>query len=225
MTLYYRHIADPDRSPVTELFARPTPIAYWTTRYKLFKKAFDLGLSVAALPLIGGAVAILFVINPFFNRGPLFYRQQRMGLGGKKILLWKFRTMIPSETGVRAADAPLETDRITPLGRFLRRTRLDELPNFFNVLRGEMSVVGPRPDAWDHARVHIDEVRYYCERFRVLPGITGLAQVRGGYADDRRATERKARLDLFYVRKSRIKLDLWIIRETVRVMITGFGAR
>ena len=168
---------------------------------------------------------VLFVINPICNRGPVFFRQERMGLGGKKIMLWKFRTMAVSDEELRDVDAPLEAERITPLGRLMRRTRIDELPNCLNVLRGEMSVVGPRPDAWEHARHHIDVVQYYCERFRVLPGITGLAQVRGGYADSRRATERKARLDLFYVRRSRIKLDLLIIRETVAVMVTGFGAK
>ena len=225
MTHYYRHIEDLEHSRVSDFFSKPTPIAFWTTRYRVFKKTFDLSLSLVALPLIGGIAIVLFIINPLYNRGPVFFRQQRMGLGGKKIMLWKFRTMTGSDTGLRDADAPLETERVTPLGRIMRRTRIDELPNFINVLRGEMSVVGPRPDAWDHARLHIDEVQYYCERFRVLPGITGLAQVRGGYADNRRATERKARLDLFYVRRSRIKLDLLIIRETILVMCTGFGAK
>jgi lipopolysaccharide/colanic/teichoic acid biosynthesis glycosyltransferase len=225
LTHYTQHIEHLDHSPATEFFSRPAPIAFWTTRFKFFKKICDISFGLAALPIMGGIAIVLFVVNPLVNRGPVFFRQERMGLGGKKIMLWKFRTMTVSATKVRAADAPLETERVTPLGKFLRQTRIDELPNFINVLRGDMSVVGPRPDAWDHARLHIDEVQYYSDRFRVLPGITGLAQVRGGYADCRRATERKARLDLFYVRRSRIKLDLLIIRETIVVMCTGFGAK
>lgn len=225
MTYYSAPAPESELSDFPEFFSKPTPLTFWTTRFIVFKKLCDVGFSLLALPMIFIAALVLLVINPFFNRGPLFFRQERMGLGGRKIMLWKFRTMTGPTSTLRHVDAPLEHERITRLGRILRRTRIDELPNFINVLSGEMSLVGPRPDAWDHAVAHIDDTRYYCDRFRVLPGITGLAQVRGGYADDRRATERKARLDRFYVRRSRIKLDLLIIFQTVRVLVTGFGAK
>ncbi|TCP39272.1 sugar transferase [Rhodovulum marinum] len=204
---------------------RPAPIARWSPRYRVFKFAFDKGMSIAAMPIILGVAVVLLLLNPFLNPGPLFFRQERMGLGGQKFLMWKFRTMLPSNTVVRHHNEPLEEDRITPLGRFLRKTRLDELPNFFNVLRGEMSVIGPRPDAWSHARSYVGTVPHYQLRFRVRPGITGLAQIHAGYADCDHAIRRKARFDRLYVSRSRIKMELHIIWHTVRVMLTGWGAK
>lgn len=201
------------------------PRLRWTRRYVLFKRSFDLAAAFAALPFLAFLAAVLLLANPVFNPGPLFFTQERMGKYGRRFRLIKFRTMAPDGHGLRAVDEQLDEDRITPLGRALRRTHLDEVPNFLNVLVGDISVVGPRPDAWDHALVHILEIPGYRERFRVRPGITGLAQVMGGYPDERRAFERKARLDLFYVKHSRIKLDLLIIWRTVVIMLKGHGAR
>ncbi len=101
----------------------------------------------------------------------------------------------------RAHDAPLEVERITVFAGYLRKFRVDELPNFFNVLVGDMSLVGPRPDAWNHSIKYAKDIPYYCNRFRVKPGITGLAQVCGGYADTSLAVKRKARFDHFYVHR------------------------
>lgn len=203
----------------------PVAIARWSPRFRVFKIGVDTLSALLALPLIAGVSVVLLVLNPFFNPGPLFYRQERMGLGGKRFRMWKFRTMVPCDTMVRGAHDPVEDDRITPLGRILRRLRIDELPNFVNVLRGEMSLVGPRPDAWEHASRYIDTVPYYHDRFRVRPGITGLAQIRSGYADNWRAVERKARLDRHYVRRSRGRLELYIILATMTVVLTGAGAK
>jgi lipopolysaccharide/colanic/teichoic acid biosynthesis glycosyltransferase len=212
--------------PIFPEFAlRPVPMTFWTFRYRSFKRIVDIVFVMAVMPFIALLVVALLVVNPLFNPGPVFYRQARMGLGGTPFTMWKFRTMLCSATNVRAHDAPLELDRITPLGRFLRISRIDEFPNIFNILFGDMTLIGPRPDAWEHAIKYIDVIPYYRDRFRVMPGITGLAQVRAGYADSHRAVKRKARFDRFYVRKSRIKLDLLILRDTVRVMLTGFGAR
>ncbi len=202
-----------------------TPEVEWPPRYVIFKTVFDKGSAIIALPVVALIALLLLALNPFFNPGPLFYRQNRMGLGGRRFRMWKFRTMTQGTGEVRDHDAPLEEERITPLGRFLRRCRIDELPNFINVLKGDMSVIGPRPDAWEHAIVHIATIPQYRHRFRVRPGITGLAQIRGGYADSKRAIERKARFDLFYVKNSRTSLDLYVALHTVRVMVTGFGAR
>ena len=125
----------------------------------------------------------------------------------------------------RAHDAPLETHRITPFACYMRKFRIDELPNFLNVLCGTMSVVGPRPDTWNHSVNYKLNIKYYAGRFRVRPGITGLAQVRVGYADSIRAVKRKARLDHLYIEKSSIWLDFHIIRQTFLVITTGFGAK
>lgn len=196
-------------------------------RIERAKRLFDLvaasfGCSVA---LIVGI--LLLLMNPVFNPGPLLFRQERMGRHGRKFTLWKFRTMLPCPEGrsVRPTNAPLEEARITKLGRVLRRCRVDELPNFLNVLRGEMSVIGPRPDAWEHALHYSAAVEAYRHRFEVLPGITGLAQVVGGYADCHDATRRKARFDKFYVEHRSIALEVLIVWRTLRVIVGGFGAR
>ncbi len=204
---------------------RPAPIATWSPKFRVFKPLFDYTFAVLALPFTAVVALALLVLNPSVNPGPVFFRQDRMGLGGQKFRIWKFRTMIPSEDDIRPHDAELEQDRITKLGGFLRKSRIDELPNFFNVLTGDISIVGPRPDAWSHAVEHINVIPRYRERFRVKPGITGLAQVRQGYADTSNATARKARYDLFYVRKSKMKLDLFIIWETFVVLCAGFGVK
>lgn len=189
------------------------------------RRAVDIMIVIVALPSILVIAALLLVLNPFLNPGPLFFRQKRMGKNCRAFMIWKFRTMRPSEVAARHVDAPLERDRVTPLGRLLRRSRLDELPNLFNVLRGDMSIIGPRPDAWDHAVVHIRTIPYYHQRFAVRPGITGLAQVRAGYAEDLPSVCRKARLDAIYVRNRSALMDLRILASTAIVMATGFGGR
>lgn len=168
---------------------------------------------------------ILLIANVFFNPGPLFYRQERMGLAGRKFVMWKFRTMRADGDQKRGHLDALELHRITPLGRYLRRSRLDELPNFINVLSGDMSVVGPRPDIWSHAVAQIEVVPHYRDRFDVRPGITGLAQVRLGYADSEDKVRKKARWDRVYVTRSRLGMEVYVILQTIRVMVTGFGAK
>jgi len=218
---------DPGTWPVFGKASRESlPRLIRSRRYWWIKRTSDIAFSLLALPAIGILAIALLLLNPFFNPGPVFYRQARMGRHGTPFLMWKFRTMIPCSMGlVRAHHEPVEEDRITRLGRFLRKYRLDELPNVFNVLRGEMSVVGPRPDAFEHAVELIDTVPRYRDRFRVLPGITGIAQVRLGYADTTDIVRRKARYDAFYVRKARVQTDLHVLARTVGVMLTGFGAK
>jgi lipopolysaccharide/colanic/teichoic acid biosynthesis glycosyltransferase len=191
------------------------------------KRAFDLFCVAAGLPVMLVLAALLLVLNPVFNPGPLFFFQKRMGYGGQPFVMWKFRTMRPCGRGlaVRGAQEALEEDRITPLGGILRRIRLDEVPNLVNVWKGEMSIIGPRPDAWEHSVHFIASVPRYDQRFRAKPGITGLAQVRGGYADCLRSVGRKARFDHHYVRNARTRLELYILWRTIVVILTGRGAR
>ena len=188
------------------------------------RRIADITLALAALPIVAGVSLIILMLNWRYNPGPLFFSQIRMGAHGSSFRMWKFRTMLEA-SGVRGPDDAVEEDRITRLGRVMRRTRLDELPNFYNVLLGEMSFIGPRPDAWDHAIWHREHVPYYAERFRIAPGITGLAQVRNGYADSVHAVRKKARLDAFYVRHQCLKLDLFIVLSTFRIVFTGEGAK
>ncbi len=196
-----------------------------TAGFRIVKRAFDLVVAIAALPLILLTALVLLVINPVWNAGPLFFAQTRMGRGCRPFRAVKFRTMRPANRIMRGPDDPLEIDRITPLGQFLRRSRIDELPQFFNILAGHMSLIGPRPDYWDHATHYLDSIPAYRQRHIVRPGITGLAQVDGGYAEGVDATVEKTRHDLRYIRASGIAMELYVLWRTIYVVCTGFGAR
>ncbi|WP_417525563.1 sugar transferase [Marinovum sp.] len=193
--------------------------------YFFAKRAVDLIFALAALPTFMVLTVVVFLANLIFNRGPVFFRQVRMGQDGKAFTMWKFRTMTGGGEALRAANAPLDSHRITPLGRLLRRTKLDEVPNILNIITGDMSLVGPRPDAFEHATEYVSRVPGYRRRLTVRPGITGLAQVRGGYADNPRAVRRKARYDGFYIQNSSLLLDLYVIVLTFGVVLSGFGQR
>jgi lipopolysaccharide/colanic/teichoic acid biosynthesis glycosyltransferase len=188
------------------------------------KRVFDIALAVFLLPLFAVLSATLACLNVKWNPGPLFFVQERMGRDCRPFRLIKFRTMRPAGE-VRAHDEPVETDRITPLGYWLRRSRLDELPQVWNVLLGEMSFIGPRPDCWEHARVYLATVPGYRARHAVRPGISGLAQVRMGYAEGAAATVRKSRKDLVYIARASARLELAILLRTLPIMSTGHGAR
>ena len=189
------------------------------------KRSIDLCFAVLALPILIVLSLILLVVNVIWNPGPVFFRQRRMGRDGKAFVMWKFRTMLNDGKSVRAADAPLDEHRITPLGRVLRRSKLDELPNILNILTGDMSLIGPRPDAFEHATEYLFGVAHYRNRFVVRPGITGLAQVRGGYADSKRSVARKVNYDKFYIQNSSFRLELYILAMTFAVVFSGFGQR
>ncbi|MDH3666316.1 MAG: sugar transferase [Paracoccaceae bacterium] len=193
--------------------------------FRVLKRWFDIVITLCALPFVGAIAAILLLLNPLWNPGPLLFLQTRMGRDCKPFRAVKFRTMRPAERIRRGPDDPLEADRITPLGHVLRRSRFDELPQFLNVLAGEMSVIGPRPDFWNHAKHYLRTVPGYRQRHTVRPGITGLAQVDGGYAEGVDATLEKTRLDLRYLRAGSFAMETYILSRTVVVLLTGFGAR
>lgn len=187
------------------------------------KRVLDLVFStIVLLPATLIVAVLLLVTNPFFNPGPLLYVQKRMGRDCRPFRALKFRTMDVRPRGIRGPDDPIEVDRIRPLGNLLRKSRFDELPQIYNVYRGEMSLIGPRPDYFRHARRYIETIPGYRERHNVLPGISGLAQVRFGYAAGHAATRLKTRADLEYIRKGSLKLDLWIFWRT---MVTVFRMR
>jgi lipopolysaccharide/colanic/teichoic acid biosynthesis glycosyltransferase len=194
--------------------------AFWAT-----KRGLDVTVAMLGLPFVAVMGLVLLVLNPFWNRGRLLYRQRRMGRFGREMTVWKFRTMLDEGDGERGPEDPVEAHRITPLGGWLRRTRLDELPQFVNVLVGQMSLIGPRPDTVDHARVYARAVPGYRKRHVVRPGISGYAQVRLGYAEGFELTARKTRLDLLYIRRAGWRFEYRVLRRTFWVMATGFGAR
>ena len=195
------------------------------TAFDALKRTFDLAVALLALPVVLLISAVLLVANPIWNPGPVFFLQKRMGRDCRSFTAIKFRTMRNAERIARGPDDPLEHDRVTQLGRFLRVMRIDELPQFINVLNGDMSVVGPRPDFWDHAIHYLDTIPGYRERHELRPGITGLAQVSSGYAEGVSATIRKTRLDLRYIRARGLRMELYVLWHTLGVLLTGSGAR
>jgi lipopolysaccharide/colanic/teichoic acid biosynthesis glycosyltransferase len=180
-------------------------------------------LLVAALPLLIG----LGLLVRLETRGPALYRQSRVGRRGALFTLLKLRTM---RQDAETASGPVWTDpekdpRVTRLGRLLRKSRLDEVPQLWNVLKGEMSFVGPRPERPHFVQTLRLVIPYYDERHAVRPGITGWAQVKFGYGSTIEDSERKLQFDLYYVKNMSLLLDLAIVLETFKVMLLGRGAR
>jgi len=189
------------------------------------KRLFDVTLSLAALPFLALFAAGVWLINPFLNRGPLFFVQTRMGQHGKPFRIIKFRTMLPALIVSRGPEDPVEVDRITPFGAFLRRTKIDETPQLINVLKGDMSIIGPRPDVFEYAVSYLRSVPLYRRRCAVRPGITGFAQVTSGYAEGSTGTMEKARRDAIYVRRACWRMELRIVMRTLLVIVTGEGSK
>jgi len=188
------------------------------------KRLFDIGTSLLLLLfLIPAAIAIL-ILNPFLNWGKLFFIQQRMGRDCQPFLAIKFRTMTHATQITRTHNDPLEQNRITRLGRFLRKTRIDELPQILNVLKGEMSLIGPRPDYYEHACAFKAAIPGYNERHMIRPGISGLAQVDLGYVEGTDATHKKVAKDLYYIRHAGFRQEFRVFAATVAVVVKMAGA-
>ncbi len=192
--------------------------------FKIAKRLFDIIVSLALLPGLVGAIVVLLVLNPFLNRGTIFFVQERMGRNCKSFKAIKFRSMTATSNITRAANDPLEVERITPLGQFLRKSRLDELPQILNVLLGDMSLIGPRPDYYDHAIEYLNTIPGYRERHIVRPGISGLAQTELGYIEGTDATKRKVKADLYYITHRNFALESWIFWRTLSVVARRAGA-
>jgi len=188
------------------------------------KRAFDIAMSLALLPVLAGLAVLLLCANPVANPGPLLVRQARMGRHCHAFTALKFRTMRPRSGPARGPCDPLEVDRITPLGTVLRRARFDELPQIINVLWGDMSLIGPRPDLFDHATAYLRIVPAYRARHAVRPGISGLAQVTLGYAEGVEATRAKTAADLTYLRQAGLRLEARIFWRTLVTIALRRGA-
>ena len=191
--------------------------------FSVVKRTFDVGMSILLLPLLVGVGVIIWLLNPFLNKGSLLFSQVRMGRGCKAFMAYKFRSMSDAEIITRGAEDPLEIERITRLGFWLRRSRIDELPQLINVLKGDMSLIGPRPDYFHHARKYLKHVPGYRERHAVRPGISGLAQTEVGYVEGAEATAAKVRADIYYINNSSLKLDAWIFWRTVMTVLGHKG--
>ncbi len=192
--------------------------------YRAAKRLVDLVLCMPLVLLLAAVVPMVALANALASPGPLFYTQTRIGSGGRAFRIYKFRSMRPdAESDGRAVWAQGDDPRITPVGRWLRRTRLDELPQCLNLLRGEMSVVGPRPERPEFVDKLSTEIPYYRARHAVRPGLTGWAQVHfryGASVDDSRI---KLEYDLYYVKHCSPLLDAQIMVRTAAIMIQMKG--
>lgn len=209
---------------ISKDFGRPASRTERPSRlFLLVKRTVDLGLAIALLPLVLLIGLGVILLNPFLNPGPLMFNQVRMGRNEKPFLMFKFRTM----TG-RPADVSLGADerhRVTRFGAFMRSKRVDELPQIFNILLGDMSFIGPRPEQIEHYDQILRMIPHYGLRQIVRPGISGLAQVESGYARNAEELRAKLRWDMHYVRNMNPGLDFYIVLRTFKVLVTGFGAR
>lgn len=190
------------------------------------KRGCDVLLSMLILLLISPLMAIIAVGVKLSSPGPVLFRQKRYGLDGKEILVYKFRSMTVMENGDQVTQATRQDPRITRFGAFLRKSSLDELPQFFNVLQGRMSIVGPRPHAVSHNELYRSLIKGYMIRHKVKPGITGWAQVKGYRGETETLDKMQARInhDLDYLRNWSLFLDLIIIFKTIGVVIKDKNA-
>ena len=181
------------------------------------KRIEDLVLCMIILPIIAIPMLVIAIAIKLTSRGPVIFKQQRYGVKGEKIEVWKFRSMTVCENGNQIKQATQNDSRFTPIGAFLRRTSLDELPQFLNVLKGTMSVVGPRPHAIAHNEYYRKQIQGYMLRHKVKPGITGLAQVNGCRGETETLDKMEARIhyDLEYIKQWSLWLDLKIVILTV----------
>jgi len=185
----------------------------------MIKRGSDIVLAsiiqLMLLPVMLGIAIAIKATSP----GPVIFRQRRYGLDGEEIIVYKFRSMTVCEDGARVVQATKDDQRITRIGAFLRKTSLDELPQFFNVLQGRMSIVGPRPHAVAHNELYRKQIKGYMLRHKVRPGITGWAQVNGlrGETDTLDKMEARIAYDLDYLKRWSLALDLWIIVRTFKV--------
>jgi lipopolysaccharide/colanic/teichoic acid biosynthesis glycosyltransferase len=199
-------------------------------RYARLKRLVDLGLGLVGMLPFLLCVPIVFAINLAANRGPLFYTQRRVGRGGETFEILKFRTMRPEGPGDAAAEpgepaqwTQLDDPRVTPFGRLLRRTHLDELPQVLNIVKGELSVVGPRPEQPRYVEELSAKLPFYGMRHLVRPGLTGWAQVKYGYAGDERDALEKLQYEFFYLRHQGLRFDLRVMGRTIRSVVGTEG--
>lgn len=191
-----------------------------------FKRMFDVFFSILGLVLASPILLLAVFLIKLTSRGPVIYKQKRIGRNGDVFEIYKLRTMgVDAEKGTGAIWAKENDPRITPVGRILRKAHIDEVPQFINVLRGEMSIVGPRPERPEMVSDLKKVIRDYEKRLAVKPGITGLAQVWHKYDETIEDVKKKIKYDLMYIRKMCLMVDLRILAQTIIVVLIGKGAR
>jgi lipopolysaccharide/colanic/teichoic acid biosynthesis glycosyltransferase len=221
---------------VIETLARRVPVnmlhGVWafeilngTSIYGIWKRLLDIVAVILLSPFLLLLAGIVALVVYFDTGAPVLFRQKRLGRNGVAFTMVKFRTMTQNSEENGAAFASHGDPRVTKTGQFLRKFRLDEIPQFWNVLKGDMSIIGPRPEQAGFAREFEEDIPLYALRHNVRPGITGWAQVMQGYAATVDETREKLCYDFYYVKHCSLGLDLRIVGLTLHTILTGFGSR
>lgn len=215
----YAQLVNYDNVPVLQITATPEI----SIKIKLLKRCFDISFSLVTMILGFPLFLIIYLITKFSSQGPAFYKQERIGRNEKPFYIYKFRSMYVNAEKHGPQLSKDNDPRITKWGGFLRKTRFDELPQFWNVLKGDMSVVGPRPERQHFIEKIIEKTPSYKKLLKLKPGITSIGQVHYGYAENIDEMCTRVRYDLIYLDKISLKSDLNIILKTVKVVIQGKG--
>lgn len=190
--------------------------------YNVYSRILDIGLSLIGL-IIGIPLVIIFgILIKLEDKGPIIYKQERVGKHGKLFNVYKLRSMRVDAEKYGAQWAQDNDPRILKVGNFIRKTRIDEIPQLFNILKGDMSIIGPRPERPMFTMQFNDDIDGFINRLLVKPGLTGWAQVNGGYE---MTPEEKLKWDIEYIQNRNIFIDIKIILKTITVVLTGSGAR
>jgi exopolysaccharide biosynthesis polyprenyl glycosylphosphotransferase len=210
---------------------RPAQLIFSSTlgphRRNLLLQSWYSALIAATGILLSGPLMILAAVAiKLSSPGPVLFRQTRVGFEGKPFTVYKFRSMRTDAEAETGAVWAAENDpRVTGVGRWLRRFRLDELPQLFNVLKGEMAIVGPRPERPEFVRTLTEQIPFYSQRHSVRPGITGWAQINYKYGNNIEDSARKLEYDLYYIKNVSAWLDFYIMFDTIRAVLSGRGAQ
>jgi len=201
-------------------------VSFVRKTYRIAKRMIDIILSVSAIIILSPLFILTAALIKLTSRGPVIFTQTRVGQDGRLFNIFKFRTMhADAEKNTGPVWATADDPRLIPTGKFLRKAHIDEIPQFFNVLRGEMSVIGPRPERPEFVTKFKTEISDYEKRLAVKPGITGLAQVWHKYDETIQDVRKKIKYDLLYIKKFCFWTDILILMRTFRVVLTGEGAR
>ena len=191
----------------------------------LVKRLLDILCVLAALPFALPLMLLTAIAIRLESAGSVLFVQNRVGQGGREFKIYKFRSMRTDSEQNGAQLAQVGDSRITRVGSFIRKTRLDELPQFFNILKGDMSLIGPRPEQKVFVEQFEKSIPFYQYRHIVKPGLSGWAQVTQGYAGNTDETQVKIEHDFYYIKHFSFSLDVLIMFKTVKIILTGFGAR
>jgi sugar transferase (PEP-CTERM system associated) len=198
---------------------KKSKLTMWT------KRITESSLSLIGLLLLSPIILVISILIKIDSRGPVFYKQERVGEGGKIFKLLKFRSMVENAETNGPVWAEKDDKRVTRVGRWMRKWRIDEIPQMFNVLKGDMSFVGPRPERSFFVERLRKEIPFYDQRFSVKPGVTGWAQIKYRYGASKEDALEKLEYDLYYIKNLSPLYDLIIIFETIKVVLSGKGAR